>query len=188
MYPSLQRAGAGATLAKLHLRMSLPALALTGVLGIALVGMSDDVFSMSQTWVVLALIAWVILMVVSWFMIRPAITDSSDAARGRLASGIGISHLLLVVLLYLMVFKPGSERPVLRAVGRYCGSTIGGLLVGRGVEGDRHLAAVGTLRWSSSGLRPAAISTLSLISTMISGFSARKSLAFSRPWPSCSPS
>ena len=36
--------------------------------------------------------------------------------------------------------------------------------------------------------RPACWSTRSEISTMISGFSARKVLAFSRPWPSCSPS
>jgi hypothetical protein len=46
-------------------------------------------------------------MLVSWFMIRPALSDDSPAARGRLASGVGISHLLLIVLLYLMVFKPG---------------------------------------------------------------------------------
>ena len=46
-------------------------------------------------------------MVVSWFMIRPALTDTSETARGRLASGIGITHLLLIVMLYLMVFKPG---------------------------------------------------------------------------------
>ena len=46
----------------------------------------------------LALIGWVVLMVVSWFLIRPALTDTSDAARGRLASGIGITHLLLVVI------------------------------------------------------------------------------------------
>jgi hypothetical protein len=107
VYPSLGRAGAGATIAKLHLRLVLPALAITGVLGIALVGMSDKVFEMSQTWVVLALIAWVILLVVSWFMVRPALTDPTPAARSRLASGIGVSHLLLIVLLYLMVFKPG---------------------------------------------------------------------------------
>jgi len=107
VYPSLERAGAGATIAKLHLRLMLPALAITGVLGLALVGMSDKVFEMSQTWVVLALIAWVILLVVSWFMVRPALADPTPAARARLASGIGITHLLLIVLLYLMVFKPG---------------------------------------------------------------------------------
>jgi hypothetical protein len=107
IYPSLQRAGAGATIAKLHLRISLPALALVWVLGMGMVGLSDEVWKMSQTWIVLSLIGWVILMTVSWFLIRPSLADSSDAARGRLASGIGITHLLLVVMLYLMIFKPG---------------------------------------------------------------------------------
>ena len=113
VYPSLQRAGAGVRIARLHLRMTLPALVVTWALGMGLVGMSkpegldEAIFKMSQTWIVLALIAWVILMLISWFLIRPALTDDSPAAHGRLASGIGISHLLLVVLLYLMVFKPG---------------------------------------------------------------------------------
>jgi hypothetical protein len=107
LYPSMQRAGASASIAKFHLRLSLPALALVWVLGMGMVGMSDEVWKMSQTWIVLALIGWVVLMVVSWFMIRPALTDTSETARGRLASGIGITHLLLIVMLYLMVFKPG---------------------------------------------------------------------------------
>jgi hypothetical protein len=108
VYPSLFRAGAGATIAKLHLRLVLPALAVTGILGLALVGMSDEVLDMSDTWVILAIVAWVVLLFVSWFMIRPSLTDSTPAARGRLSSGIGVSHLLLIVLLYLMVFKPGG--------------------------------------------------------------------------------
>jgi hypothetical protein len=107
VYPSMQRAGAGATLARVHLRLVLPALALSWALGMGLVGMSDDTFEMSQTWIVLALVAWVILMVVSWFLIRPALTDASASARSRMAAGVGITHLLLVVMLYLMVFKPG---------------------------------------------------------------------------------
>ena len=74
-----------------------------------LVGMSDDAIEMSETWIVLALIGWVILMVVSWFLIRPSLTDTSAAAKSRLAMGIGITHLLLIVQLYLMVFKPGSQ-------------------------------------------------------------------------------
>jgi hypothetical protein len=108
VYGSLQRAGAGATIAKLHLRVSLPALALVWVLGMGMVGMSDEVWKMSQTWIVLSLIGWVILMLVSWFLIRPALIDSSDTARSRLAAGIGVTHLLLVVILYLMIFKPGA--------------------------------------------------------------------------------
>jgi hypothetical protein len=107
VYPSLQRADAGATLAKLHLRLVLPALALAGVLGVALVEMSDDAWEFSQTWVVLALIGWVALMLVSWFLIRPSLTDGSDQARAKMASGIGVTHVLLIVMLYLMIFKPG---------------------------------------------------------------------------------
>ncbi|MDQ3543115.1 MAG: hypothetical protein M3431_04525, partial [Actinomycetota bacterium] len=52
IYPSMQRAGAGAEVARLHMRMTLPALVLTWVLGMGLVGMSDDVIEMSETWIV----------------------------------------------------------------------------------------------------------------------------------------
>jgi uncharacterized membrane protein len=106
-YPSLQRAGAGATVAKLHLRLVLPALALAWVLGMAMIGMSKDLLEMSQTWIVLSLIGWVVLMLVSWFLIRPSLTDGSEQARARMASGVGVTHLLLIVMLYLMIFKPG---------------------------------------------------------------------------------
>ena len=47
-YPALQRAGAGTTIAKLHLRLSLPALAIVWVLGMGMVGMSDEVWKMSR--------------------------------------------------------------------------------------------------------------------------------------------
>src|SRR5918993_1047877 len=113
LYPAMQRAGATAGVARLHLRLVLPALTLTWVLGMGLVGMSkpegsdEAVFKMSQTWIVLALIIWVILMAVSWFLIRPALNDTGATARRRMASGIGVTHLLLVVMLYLMIWKPG---------------------------------------------------------------------------------
>lgn len=114
VYPSLRRAGDTPGLAKLHIRLTLPALTLVWVLGMALVGMSKPdgadkaVFEMSQTWIVLSLIGWVILMAVSWFLIRPAITDTSADATKRFSAGIGVTHLLLIVIVVLMVFKPGS--------------------------------------------------------------------------------
>ena len=107
LYPALHRAGQTETIAKLHLRMSLPALVILWVLGMGLAGMSEDAYKVSQTWLVLSIINWVILMVASWFLIRPSLTDTSEAARSKLAMGSGITHLLLVVGLYLMVFKPG---------------------------------------------------------------------------------
>ena len=90
LYPALHRAGQTETIAKLHLRMSLPALVLLWVLGMGLAGMSEDAYKVSQTWLVLSIINWVILMVVSWFLIRPSLTD---AQRGRpFEAGDGERH------------------------------------------------------------------------------------------------
>ncbi len=107
-YPSMIRAGAGAEVAKWHLRLSLPALVLVWVFGMGMVGMSDEVFKMSDGWIVASLLLWVGLVVVSWFLVRPSLTDTSERARSMLGAGLGITHLGLVVLLWLMVFKPGQ--------------------------------------------------------------------------------
>ena len=107
LYPALQRNGETQAIAKLHMMLSLPALVLVWVFGMGMVGMSDKVIKMSQTWIVVSLALWVVAMVVSWFMIRPALTDTSAAARGRMASGVGITHLVLIVALIMMIFKPG---------------------------------------------------------------------------------
>ena len=106
MYPSLRRAGDTAGLAKLHMSLSLPALTLVWIFGMGLVGTSKGHYDMSQTWIVLSLVGWVILMAVSWFLIRPAITDTSEAAAKRFGAGIGVTHLLMIAILFLMVFQP----------------------------------------------------------------------------------
>jgi uncharacterized membrane protein len=108
VYPSLQRAGAADTIAKLHLRLSVPALVLTWVFGMGLVGASDELIEMSDGWIIASLLIWVALVVVSWFLVRPSLADTGEDARSRLAAGIGTTHLLMVVVVYLMVFKPGS--------------------------------------------------------------------------------
>ena len=112
LYPGLRRRGETQTIASLHMRVVFPALVLMWVLGMGLAGLSDDVINVSETWVTLSVVNWVILVTVSWFLIRPAISDTSDAARSRFAAGVGITHLLLVVGLYLMVFKPGAENVI----------------------------------------------------------------------------
>jgi uncharacterized membrane protein len=108
VYPSLHRAGATETMAKLHMRISMPAMFLVWVLGMGLTGMSDRVFRVADGWVAASVVIWAVLMGVSWFLIRPAVSDDSPKARSMLAAGTGITHLLLVVALYLMVFKPGA--------------------------------------------------------------------------------
>ena len=92
------------------LRFSLPGIGLAGILGFGLAGMSEKVFKMSQTWLSIAAVLWVVLLALLFFVARPAIKafrDGDAAARGRIMMGTGISHLILVVTLYLMIFKPG---------------------------------------------------------------------------------
>jgi uncharacterized membrane protein len=107
LYPSLRRAGETATIATMHMRLALPAMALVWVIGMGLAGFSDDAIKVSEPWVAVSIVIWAVLMLVSWFLIRPAITDPSEKATSMLAAGTGITHLLLVVALWLMVFKPG---------------------------------------------------------------------------------
>ena len=97
MYGAMSRAGDTSEAARLHMRSAFP----------ALLGLSDGNYEFGQTWIILSLVLWVVLAAVSWFMVRPALVDTSDAARSRLAAGIGITHLGMVVGLILMVFKPG---------------------------------------------------------------------------------
>ncbi len=107
LYPSLRRAGETRAAAAAHVRITLPALVLLWVFGMGLAGMSEDAYKMSQTWLALSLVDWAVLVAVSWFLIRPAMTDTSDAAKGKLAAGVGITHLGMVIGLVLMIWKPG---------------------------------------------------------------------------------
>jgi hypothetical protein len=107
VYPRLHRAGETTAIAWMHTRVIFPALTLMWVLGMGLAGLSDQVWRVSQMWMTLSIINWLALMAVSWFLIRPALSATNDKAKSMLAAGTGVTHLLLVVGLYLMVFKPG---------------------------------------------------------------------------------
>lgn len=107
VYPALRKAGATATVAKLHMTVALPALTLVWVFGMGLAGMSEDAYELSQTWLAAALAVWAVLMAVSWFLIKPSLSDQSDDATKKLAAGVGITHLGLIVSLALMIWKPG---------------------------------------------------------------------------------
>lgn len=112
VYPKLRKAGQVSAVAGLHMRVVLPALVALWVLGMGLAGLSDGLIKVADLWMTLSIILWAGLMAVSWFLIRPALNDDGDARdRDRTASmlsaGVGITHLGLVIGLYLMVFKPG---------------------------------------------------------------------------------
>ena len=107
-YPKLQRAGQTTDVAKLHMRLVFPALVLLWVAGMGMAGVGK--ISLAGTpFITATILLWLIALAISWFMIRPALADNSDDDTRRImAAGVGITHLILVVSLYLMIFKPGG--------------------------------------------------------------------------------
>ncbi len=92
------------------LRYSVGSLAAAGILGFGLAGMSEDVYELSQTWLLVAVLLWLILLAVTLFVTRPAIKafrDGDTKAKAMISAGTGVSHLILLATLYLMIWKPG---------------------------------------------------------------------------------
>ena len=112
--PLIARTGgeatAGAVLTYLQ-RLATPAVVLAGFFGLALIGMSDKFYKFSQTWVSLALLLWIIQVALFIFAILPAqrkaAAGDAEAAR-RVPMFTGMIHLALLVLLYLMIWRPGA--------------------------------------------------------------------------------
>lgn len=87
-----------------------PALIVTGVLGFGLSGMSDGVYALSQTWLILSIIVWIAMNGLLHAVIVPAeraLAGGDTSAKARVDQFSPVLALLLVVMLYLMVFKPG---------------------------------------------------------------------------------
>ncbi len=87
-----------------------PSLIVLGLTGFALAGMSDEVFKMDQTWLMLAAVVWLALNGVMHALIVRGnkMVSAGDASGNRLADlGGAISGVLIFIALCLMVFKPG---------------------------------------------------------------------------------
>jgi uncharacterized membrane protein len=92
-------------------RVHLPALVLSGLLGVALLALSDGVWGFDQTWVSLAFLVWIGLAATVFGLILPSerkVGAGDGDAERQLSMGGGVATLLLVAMLYLMVFKPGG--------------------------------------------------------------------------------
>jgi uncharacterized membrane protein len=87
-----------------------PAMVLTGLLGILMIVMSEEVWEFSQAWISGAFLVFFALLGVLFGLLVPAekkaAAGDADAVRKVSMFG-GFVHLLLVVMLYLMIFKPG---------------------------------------------------------------------------------
>jgi len=73
-----------------------------GLFGILLIVTSDDAWAFDQTWISLAFVVWIAMNGVFHAMIFPR-RGGGDRAQ----LGLAIMDILLVVMLYLMIWKPG---------------------------------------------------------------------------------
>lgn len=86
------------------------ALVLAGLFGCGLVGMSSKIFEFSQSWVSIAFVLWFLMIGVLFAGLIPAqraIREGKVAAEQRLAMSYGGLHLLLLLQIIVMVWKPG---------------------------------------------------------------------------------
>ena len=92
-------------------KIALSALVVALVTGILMIVVSDDVIEFSDTWISLAFLVWfAIAGVVSALILKGERLVAAGDMKGRelLAKGGPIATVLLLVMLYLMIFKPGA--------------------------------------------------------------------------------
>jgi hypothetical protein len=108
LYPRMQRAGETQAIAALHMKLVFPGLVVLWVAGMGMAGVAK--FSLGEMhWITSTIALWLIALLASWFLIRPAIGDGSPDARKKMSMGVGITHLIFVISLVLMIFKPFVE-------------------------------------------------------------------------------
>lgn len=87
-----------------------PSLILTGLFGIILILLSDDTWEFSQSWISAAFLVWFVMNGVLHAMVIPGErTVASGDASGQQRADIGnaILTVLFLVMVYLMISKPG---------------------------------------------------------------------------------
>ncbi|HET6953463.1 MAG TPA: hypothetical protein VFI47_24005 [Acidimicrobiales bacterium] len=83
-----------------------PALVLAGLFGILCIVTSDDVFSFGDTWVSLAFVVWIAMNGVFHGLVLAGQRQGDEA---RVVNGQAVMTVLLVVMVYLMIWKPGRS-------------------------------------------------------------------------------
>ena len=114
----MQAAGAGhqqlvLAMAANARRLYSPALIVAGLLGIALVEMSEDAISMTEGWVIAAIVIWVAMNGILHGMIRPALRiqgaeGASARTNRRIETGSALLSIGFTVQLILMIWQPGG--------------------------------------------------------------------------------
>jgi uncharacterized membrane protein len=81
-----------------------PALILAGLFGILAIVTSDDVFEFDQTWISLAFVVWIAMNGVYHALVLAGQRQNDDS---KVNNGQAIMTVLLLIMLYLMIWKPG---------------------------------------------------------------------------------
>jgi hypothetical protein len=81
-----------------------PALILTGFFGIMCIVTSDEVFEFSDTFVTLAFVVWIAMNGVFHALVLAGQRQNDEK---KVDNGHAIMSVLLIVMLYLMIWKPG---------------------------------------------------------------------------------
>ena len=92
-------------------RVHFPALVLVGAFGMAMLLVSDDAWAFDQTWISLAFLVWLAICGIVSAVILPnerKLAAGHLAAEAKVAMGGQITTVLLLVMLYLMIWKPGA--------------------------------------------------------------------------------
>ena len=88
----------------------LPALGVVGLLGFGLVGISEAQWKFSDPWVFISAILWLVIAGIVSAVIVPGekqMAGGDRAAESTVAAAGGVATLLFLVVLFLMVVKPG---------------------------------------------------------------------------------
>lgn len=91
-------------------RIYAPALAVAGILGFTLTGMSEQLYQLSQLWLWLSAVSWLAMNGILHAVILKAegqMANGDTAAERRAEIGSGAISLLFILTLTLMIFKPG---------------------------------------------------------------------------------
>jgi hypothetical protein len=98
------REGALGTMERAGRIVYSPALILAGLFGILAVATSDEAFEFDQTWITLALVVWIVMNGVFHAMV---LAGQRHGDESRVFNGQAVMTVLLLIMLYLMVWKPG---------------------------------------------------------------------------------
>lgn len=88
-----------------------PALVLAGLFGMGAVA-TMDAYNFKQVWVSVALAAWFVMLFVVFVLLLPAerkLGKGERAADSKISMYTGIVHLLFLVMLVDMVWRPGAK-------------------------------------------------------------------------------